>query len=100
MKHKAAPAEDARFRPMRNLLDVPPPTNTEVRTLADGFSIRCSVCGQAVNQGERYVRAFSHEPPPGKGLVLRMHYACTKAEAYPHRDHRLVGLARLNWERG
>lgn len=96
--YKPSPLESARTRPMYNLDNVPPPTNTEARVLADGFSIRCSVCGVAIQDGEQYIRAFTHQPPPDKGLVLRMHYACSSSDKYPHRDHRLIGLARLNCE--
>lgn len=96
--HKPHPLENARHRPLYNLDGVPPPTNTEARTLADGFTIKCSVCGIAIEEGEMYIRAFTHQPPPDKGLVLRMHYACSKSDKYPHRDHRLIGLARLNCE--
>lgn len=99
-KRRPPPIEDARFSPMRNLTDAPPPTKTEVRALTDGYTVRCSVCAGLIGEGERYIRAFSHEPPPAKGLVLRMHYECTKAEAYPHRGHRLVRLARMNYEKG
>lgn len=96
--HKPSPIENTRARPMYNLDSVPPPTNTEARVLADGFSIKCSVCGVAIQDGERYIRAFTHQPPPDKGLVLRMHYNCSSSDRYPHRDHRLIGLARLNCE--
>lgn len=96
--YRSHPLENIRTRPMYNLDGVPPPTNTEVRTLAGGFTIKCSVCGVPLGEGEMYIRAFAHQPPPATPLVLRMHYACSKSDKYPHRDHRLIGLARLNCE--
>lgn len=96
--YKTSPLENTRARPLYALDNVPPPTNTEARVLADGFSVRCSVCGVAIEDGERYIRAYAYAPPPASPLVLRMHYACSMSDKYPHKDHRLIGLARLNCE--